>query len=261
MALLHLNLYSEVLGMSTSVEVILPQATASQIGMDGTRENVFPTLYLLHGLSDDHTIWQRRTSIERYAARYGIAVVMPNADRSWYTDMHRGGKYFTYIFDELPALCRSFFNGMSAEREYNYVAGLSMGGYGALKMAMADPKRFAGAAAFSGSMDMCRHIEREGLNGYCALGDIFGGLENVVGTINDVYGTVERRVSEGVEFPKIYLSCGTEDRLLPDTQKMHALLDKHGVSHFYREAPGYHCWDFWDSEIQLALKYFFEPEN
>ena len=83
MALVHLDFHSDVLQMAVNADVILPQAPTTQIGMGGKRESVFSTLYLLHGLSDDHTIWQRRTSIERYAARYGIAVVMPNAHRSW----------------------------------------------------------------------------------------------------------------------------------------------------------------------------------
>lgn len=91
-----------------------------------------PTLYLLHGLSDDHTIWLRRTSIERYVASMGLAVVMPAVHRSFYTDMDKGYRYWTFISEELPALARSFFP-LSDKREDNFAAGLSMGGYGAFK--------------------------------------------------------------------------------------------------------------------------------
>ena len=257
MALLHMHFHSDVLGMASSVDVILPQAPTTQIGMGGKREQTFPTLYLLHGLSDDETIWQRRTSIERYAARYGIAVVMPNGHRSWYTDMAHGGKYFTYITEELPQICRSFFCGMSAEREFNYIAGLSMGGYGALKAAMAYPERYAGAASFSGAIDVVHYVEEEGYHGRRNWGDIFGETTTIVGTVNDVYGTAEKDIVAGVSLPALYLSCGTEDRLLPATRQMHALLDTHGVGHAYREAPGNHTWEFWDDEIQRALAYFF----
>ena len=151
MALIHMDFFSEALGMCVNADVILPQKSASLIGMKTERGDTFKTLYLLHGLSDDHTIWQRRTSIERYVSDKNLAVVMPNAHRSWYTDMKYGGAYMTYITKELPALCRSFFNGMSDKREDNFVAGLSMGGYGALKMGLSNPDGFAGIASFSGT--------------------------------------------------------------------------------------------------------------
>ncbi len=257
MALVHLDFHSDVLQMAVNADVILPQAPTTQIGMGGKRESVFSTLYLLHGLSDDHTIWQRRTSIERYAARYGIAVVMPNAHRSWYTDMVHGGNYFTFISEELPAVCRSFFRGMSEERDYNYVAGLSMGGYGALKIAFANPERYAGVASFSGALDVYKYCEEEGYIGRRGWGDIFGELGNIPGTVNDVYGTAERQIAAGKQMPKVYLSCGTEDGLLPASRRMRAVLEQGGVEHAYREAPGNHNWDFWDDEIQHALAYFF----
>src|SRR5665647_1599457 len=130
MAFIQCDFYSEALGLSTSMSVILPQQTKTQIGMKG---NVFtikhPTLYLLHGLSDDHTIWMRRTSIERYASELGIAVVMPAVHRSFYTDMANGLNFWTFISEELPSIARSFFP-LSEKREDNFVAGLSMGGYG-----------------------------------------------------------------------------------------------------------------------------------
>ena len=87
MALIHLNFHSDVLGMAMQADVILPQKNTSLIGMQTRDSETYKTLWLLHGLSDDNTIWQRRTSIERYASEKGIAVVMVNGERSWYTDM------------------------------------------------------------------------------------------------------------------------------------------------------------------------------
>ena len=112
MALMHVDFFSNVLGMCTQMDVILPQQTTGQIGMEGTASSTFPTLYLLHGMSDDHTIWQRRTSIERYVSDLGIAVVMPTTHLAWYTDTQYGYRYFDYISRELPEICRSFFKGM-----------------------------------------------------------------------------------------------------------------------------------------------------
>jgi len=130
MALIHCDFFSEALGLSTSMCVILPEPARGQIGMPGSERQPsgpHPVLWLLHGLSDDHTIWQRRTSIERYVAERGLAVVMPAVARSFYTDMAHGLPYWTFISEELPAAARSFFP-LSPAREDNFVAGLSMGG-------------------------------------------------------------------------------------------------------------------------------------
>lgn len=255
MAFLTLNFHSDALGMATEVSVILPESAKTQIGMDTKRTDVFPTLYLLHGLSDDHTVWERRTSIERYASRYGIAVVMPNAHRSWYCDMAHGGNYYTYVAKEVPAVCRSFFRGMSDAPEMNYIAGLSMGGYGALKIALRNPGCYAGVASFSGAMDPAnpRHVYL----GTSYWADVFGPFEKIAGSENDVYALAKKAILEGTLPNKIYLACGTEDSLLPCTRKMEELLVGAGVSHRYREAPGNHNWDFWDGEIERTLAYFF----
>jgi len=109
-ALMRVDFYSEVLALSTSMTVILPQRTSSQIGMaGGTTGGDPPVLYLLHGLTDDDTIWVRRTSVERYVAPLGLAVVMPQVGRSFYADEAHGNRYWTFLSEELPELCRSFF--------------------------------------------------------------------------------------------------------------------------------------------------------
>src|SRR4051794_16892096 len=136
--------------------VLLPQRTTTQIGMaDATGEGPPPVLYLLHGLSDDDTIWLRRTSIERYAAPLGLAVVMPQVHRSFYTDQAYGGRYWTFLSGELPELGGSLFR-LSDRPGDTFVAGLSMGGYGALKWALRQPQRFAAAASLSGAVEVTR---------------------------------------------------------------------------------------------------------
>ena len=160
MALMHVNFFSEALGFCTSMDVILPQQTRSQIGMAGVADDrPYQTLYLLHGMSDDHTIWQRRTSIERYVAPLSLAVVMPAVQLSWYTDMKHGSKYWTFIHEELPAICQEFFP-LSTKREDNFVAGLSMGGYGAFKVGLGDSDHFGAAASLSGALDVMGCLKR-----------------------------------------------------------------------------------------------------
>src|SRR4051795_761569 len=111
MALVHCDFYSDALEVSTSMTVLLPQETRTQIGMTNRVAGPAgaPVLYLLHGLSDDHTTWQRRTSIERYAAPLGLAVVMPAVHRSFYADEVHGHAYWTFLSQELPELVQSFF--------------------------------------------------------------------------------------------------------------------------------------------------------
>ena len=150
MALIELKFFSQSLGMQTEAYVVIPQkSTKGEIGIKGkSKDKEYKCLYLLHGLSDDHSIWLRRTSIERYAADYGACIVMPCGARSFYTDMKYGMKYFSYITEELPSIVSEFLK-VSNKREDTYIAGLSMGGYGALKAALKKPEVFCAAAGLS----------------------------------------------------------------------------------------------------------------
>src|SRR4051794_27694830 len=121
MAFLDVHAFSEALGQQVSFYVLLPQQTTREIGVTTTQAKAaYPVLWLLHGLSDDHTMWLRRTSIERYAAERNLAVVMPGVARSWYQDMASGPRYWTFLTEELPSLCRSWFP-LSQRREDQFV--------------------------------------------------------------------------------------------------------------------------------------------
>ena len=120
--------------------VVLPEATEDEIGVERTvRVAGPPLLYLLHGLSDDHTAWLRYTSIERYAEAAGLAVVMPAAGRSFYADEAHGHRYWTYVCEELPQVVGDFFRVSQRRRRTPTSPGLSMGGYGAMKLALRHP--------------------------------------------------------------------------------------------------------------------------
>lgn len=253
MARITLDFHSDALGHAASAIVILPQAARTQIGMAAERsERRLRTLWLLHGLSDDHTIWSRRTPIERYAANYGIAVVMPNGGKSWYTDMAHGENYYTFISEELPEICRSFFCGMSAAREDNFIAGLSMGGYGALKIALRNPNSYAAAASFSGALDVASHGRVFTAPHYWS--DVFGEIDQIAGSENDVYALAAK--ADPATLPRLYVACGTEDAFLPDNRRLRDLLTERGLPLTYHECPGGHTWELWDQEVQAALKFF-----
>lgn len=254
MAFLEVNFFSDVLGMCMSMNVILPQKTFGNIGItEGEAGEYYPTLYLLHGMSDDHTIWMRRTSIERYAEEKGIAVVMPTTYLGWYTDMKYGYKYRTFIGDELPKICRSFFPHMSPKREDTYVSGLSMGGYGALALALTYPETFSISAPLSAAFDPKHLHDESGKNTY--FEDIFGDIESFDGSVNDLYHMARKIRDDGKPLPKVWMWCGTEDWLIGDNRNMCDTLKGLGYDVTYSESDGNHSWYYWDREIQNVLSY------
>lgn len=261
MAFLQLNYHSDTLGRGVSVNVILPESHKTAIGISSHREQTYKTLYLLHGLSDDHTIWSRRTSIERYAAKHGIAVVMPCVDRSWYADTYYGAKYFTFISKELPEVCRSFFAGISARREDNFIAGNSMGGYGAVKAALTFPEVFGGCASLSGALDLTGKTWKQVADmsdWKKVFGQAFRSVEDVIGNENDVYYLAAKAAKRAHSLPKLYMWCGTEDGLLEANRAFDAHLTSLGIPHTYEETAGAHTWEAWDIRIQNALDFLLE---
>lgn len=253
MALLDCRFFSETLGLSTSMQVILPQATTRQIGMEGRAARTrHPVLYLLHGLSDDESIWIRRTSIERYAAGLGLAVVMPTVHRSWYANMECGGAYWDFIASELPEVVQSFFP-VSAAREDTFVAGLSMGGYGAFKLALACPERFAAAASLSGALDLAGRAQTPDFEWERDFALIFGGRDALPDSPNDLFRLARDLAASDTPRPALYQICGTEDFLYPDNLRFRDHLRTCGIACRYEERPGAHDWGFWDREIQNVL--------
>jgi putative tributyrin esterase len=262
MALFESHFFSDALGMQVSAHVIIPQATARQIGVcDGQSRDRYPTLYLLHGLSDDHSIWLRRTAIERYAAAKNLAVVMPAVGRSFYQDMHSGGRYWTYVSEELPRLMEGFFP-LSNAREDRFAVGLSMGGYGAIRLGLAHTARYAAVASLSGALDMERRAEEAGREGSALskaeLVAMFGPELKVAGTPADLVQLAREARRAGGSMPAVYIACGMEDFIIRDSRKFHAELDELGIAHEYHESPGEHEWGYWDREIQRVLDWLPE---
>jgi len=258
MALIHCNFFSETLGMATSMDVVLPgdAKARSEEDVADPAETEHPCLTLLHGLSDDHTIWQRRTSIERYASPLGLAVIMPNVHRSFYTDMANGYRYWTFVSEELPALARSFFR-LSTRREDNFVAGLSMGGYGAFKLALRYPERFAAAASLSGVLDLAGRAELDDDRHTADLRLVFGSDPKISGTEDDLLYCAQKLAESDGPRPRFYQCCGTCDFLYENNLcfRDHAL--KLGLDLTYEEDPADHEWGYWDRKIQTVLRWLF----
>lgn len=255
MALIHCNFYSEVLQLSTSIFVILPEPKRNMDGkLLSKKKRKYPTLYLLHGRSDDHTIWQRRTSIERYVADLDLAVVMPAVERSFYADMAHGLRYWTFISEELPTLVRSLFP-LSERREDNFVAGLSMGGYGAFKLAMTYPDRFAAGASLSGALDITSLAKFKVPELQEEYKRIFGNPRKIKGSQNDLFYLAEQLAGSKHSDMPLYQWCGTEDVLHWFNLHFRDHARFLGLNLTYEDGPGEHEWGAWDRQIQRVLQW------
>ncbi len=242
MALSMVHFFSPALQKACSMTVLLPDTCES--------EGPYSVLYLLHGLSDDHTIWQRRTSVERYAADLPLIIVMPDGGRSFYCDAAHGPAYEAHIIQDVIGFVDRFYH-TKACREGRAIEGLSMGGYGALKLGLKYPDLFGSIVAHSS----CPLIASEPLEGRedlePELRRIFG--DSPLGGKDDLLALAERLDPKMA--PPLRMDCGTEDFLLDQNRRFHARLEELGVPHEYEEFPGSHEWGYWDQRVQEGLAF------
>jgi len=246
MALLETRFDSQILDLSLGVNVILPEHPQAW----STPPAV---LYLLHGLSDDHTIWSRRTSIERYAADYNLAVVMPDAYKSFYCDMAHGSNYWAFLAEELPMLIHRWFN-VSADPQETFVAGMSMGGYGAMKLALGNPGKYAAAASIFGALDIAAHIHDEwDASRRRTFEAVFGDIAMVPGSGHDLIA----RLAAMAFIPEtgFFICVGKDDYLYQDSVAFRDAAAGKGLNLTYREYAGDHEWGFADLRIQEVLEW------
>jgi len=237
--------------------VLLPQRSLTE--MKNKRASKYRTLYLLHGHSDDHTAWQRWTSIERYVEGLDLAVVMPAVHLSFYNDMAHGGKYWQFISEEVPAVVRDIFP-LSSERKDNFVAGLSMGGYGAFKMALTHPEAYAAAASLSGALDIRERVSadnpRNDKNRLIEMRNVFGDPSKLPGSKHDLLALAKKVARKNIK-PRLYQCCGTEDFLYAENVQFRDAIRKLPLDLTYEEGLGTHNWAYWDKMIQRALDWMF----
>ncbi|MDD3212519.1 MAG: alpha/beta hydrolase family protein [Eubacteriales bacterium] len=239
------HFYSQTLNIYTEAYVLLPDLAAFE---EHNRQEL-PTLYLLHGICDDYTAWMRCSRIASYAAQYAIAVVMPAGGRSFYTDMAHGAKYETFISDELPRIMEAYFP-LSAKREDRYVAGLSMGGYGALRLGLLKPERYAAAASISGPL-MMQEAYQVSPWWTPELNDIFGSEEAL--RSGNANLTLLADWLDPKDAPRMYISCGEKDDLFGVNEAFVAKYrEKFGIR-YETQPDAAHNWDFWDPQIEKVL--------
>jgi S-formylglutathione hydrolase FrmB len=248
-----IQLQSKLIGKTLPYNAVLPPDYQS------SPRSRYPVLYLLHGFSGHYSDWVTRTNLAVYAAEYRMIVITPEGNDNWYTDSAGAAtdKYESYILQELIPDVDQRFRTIQT-RYARGIAGLSMGGYGALKFGLKYPDRFVFAGSISGALGVAVLTE-EDLKNIKVIRDsvfgVFGPVGSETRKRNDIYeitrGLTAARVAA---LPYFYLDCGTEDFLVDMNQKFAALLREKKIPHEYRELPGNHNWEYWDQQVREVLK-------
>ncbi|MFA5058570.1 MAG: alpha/beta hydrolase family protein [Opitutaceae bacterium] len=243
---------SDVLEKQTTMQVILPSVGRPP----------YATFYLLHGLSDDSTIWLRRTRIEAYVSEQPLIVVMPDGYRGFYTDHEQGPAYARHFGEEIPDFVERNFPARPV-RGARAIGGLSMGGYGALRVALGHPDKFCSVNSHSGALGRYNLTRRAAARDallkdrpaafIAELRRIFG--RRPLGSRHDLLALIRRARRRHQRLPKILLDCGAGDFLLESNRRFHQELQDLQVPHLYREFPGTHDWDYWDRHVREALEF------
>jgi S-formylglutathione hydrolase FrmB len=238
MALHQIHYSSAPIGMQSTMLAVVPQ-----------RAGPLPVIYQLHGHSDDHSIWLRRTTIELHAERIGAIVVMLFGERSFYHDDVAGHRCWEQHVLKSVELIDATFRTV-ADRRGRAVGGLSMGGYGALALALRHPRIFGSAVSHSGAVDVV------GLLAECKPGDVLGDdMRRVFGERIPAEADPFKLALRAKPLPQLHIDCGSEDFLLPGNRKLHAHLERRGIPHVYREYPGGHSWEYWQARLPESFDF------
>jgi len=241
------TLHSSALNRTMKYRVLLPQGYE-------TSQRRYPVLYLLHGLTGDYKDWTTRTNIAEYTRSLQLIVVMPDGGNQWYTNAADGSANFeTYITDDLPKDVVAKYRTVNS-RYGRAIAGLSMGGYGALKLALKRPAAFAVAGSFSGAFGVTvegRYDRMIEATKATPLTAIFGTAGSDGRKQNDVLALATAMKPAGA--PYLYIDCGISDTLITENRDVVAALHKAGVAYEYHEIAGAHSWDYWDRRVREFL--------
>lgn len=258
---------SKLTGKTLPFHVLLPSAYA----LPESRSTRFPVLYLLHGLTGHYTDWVKNSQITQYAARHRFIIVTPEGENSWYTDspVVPTEKFESYVMQELIPEVQKRYRTIES-RSGRAIAGLSMGGYGALKFGVKYPETFYLAASMSGAVGAAQFKIKD--LGASASGELPANLppfiKTVVQSVNQAFGPeggptrnandlfqLVRDLPEAriKELPFLYLDCGTEDSLIKSNKELSDILLTRKIPHESRELPGIHNWPYWDGQIREVL--------
>ncbi|MBQ6370893.1 MAG: esterase family protein [Firmicutes bacterium] len=265
MSVLQCNFFSKALNNYIDVSVYIPSYHNGDISLGNlpyemiySKDQKFKTLYLLHGMLDDHSSWLRWSMVEEQAEKHRIALVMPSGQNSFYVNNMDGLKYYDFINKELPMWAEMNFPLLEG-RENRFIAGLSMGGYGAMRHGLANPDMYSVIGSFSGALDvydLTRTVTSFGADaGFINYDNLFGGKETIPGSDNDLFHLLETCKEKTKELPKLYVSCGTEDVICYEmAKKFRDAAVAGGYDVQYMEMPGVHEWAVWNASVKEFIE-------
>lgn len=246
---------SKLVGKTLPYNVVLPV----DYDKPAARGKYYPVLYLLHGLFGHYDNWITHTKLSDYAVKYSMIIVTPEGGDAWYTDSgtEPAAKYETYVIEELIPDVQRRYRTIET-REGRGIAGLSMGGYGALKFGVKHPEMFVFVGSLSGALGAASWTEAD-LRGFEAIWrtllPIFGHEDSPMRRANDLHKLYRELTAERIAaLPYVYLDCGTEDPLLSSSRSLAAILLERKIPHEYRRLPGKHNWQYWDAQVQEVLR-------
>lgn len=258
MSIVQVNFFSEALLRYVNFTAIIPIDKRSVDGEERrSKEKTMKTLYLLHGIFGCEYDWLTRSRIARWAQERNLAVIMPAGENKFYSDMEATGDNFgKFIGEDLVDFTRTMFR-LSDKKEDTFIAGLSMGGLGALLAAFRYPDTFSRIGAFSSALILEKYPEKSNTsdlrNKRSLLEAVIGPEEDYPGSENDYYSLAKQLCTDSKALPKIFMSCGLQDGLLEKSRQFHNYLSELGYSVDYNEENGNHEWDFWDRQLLRFL--------
>ncbi len=237
--------YSVSLKRDMHYRVLIPR--------DSEKNSRLPVLYLLHGIYGDYKNWDSNTSVEKYVQNLRLLVVMPDADDSWYTNSATipKDKFEDYIAKDLISEIDHKYWTIRA-RKGRAIAGLSMGGYGAVKFGLKYPELFAFVGSLSGAFDAAQNLDALRPEFRAKLLEVFGGEGSRTRHENDVFLLL--RTTHQALYPYFYLACGTSDFFIETNRELSEQFSSKNVKYEYHETPGGHTWAYWDRALLLLLQ-------
>jgi putative tributyrin esterase len=275
MAVITLHFYPPKLAIATTVRILIPvqRGPEAEALLDGiadpsaeafkayfTQLGKLPVLWLLHGGSDNYADWHHYTILQQLSDQYGYAVVMPDAQNSSYSNMAHGPAWFDYFTEELPEYIYSRFP-FSRKREDNFIAGMSMGGQGTLKIALHQPERFSVAVPIASGVDVVNQYAalKPGEKGRYSMFAITYGCEDdpskALGGPEDNFAALRRAVEAGKTLPHMMQAQGTEDFTYDGNRRFNDYAKSIGVDIQWIEAPGKHDWYSWNLYIPKVFEF------
>ena len=236
---------------STSLQREMPYEVVLPVGYAAGRQH-YSVLYLLHGWQGDETDWVNRTHLTELAARYQLIVVTPQAGNSWYVNSATNptDRYADYVLDDVIEDVDSHYR-VTADPQHRAIAGLSMGGYGALLFALRQPVLFGFAASISGAFSGPSGIEEVMAQLKPSIDQAYGSSGSATRKENDLDSLIA--AADPRTIPYLFIECGTADPLLPSNRHVVAELSEYKLQYEYHELPGNHTWSFWDNSLSPML--------